>query len=69
MDAAKFRADTERGKKALEDAIGCALEAYQASAWTVESNNMWVLEALGGGFKASTRGCPKRSERKWDRCP
>lgn len=33
------------------------------------AEKLWVLKVLGGGFKASTRGCPKRSDRKWDRCP
>lgn len=48
----QFTEDTKRSKYALEDLIGEEVDAYRAPAWTVNKNNIWVLEILGDlGFK------------------
>jgi polysaccharide deacetylase family protein (PEP-CTERM system associated) len=46
MSREAFRCDTERGKKAIEDACGVSPKAFRAPSFSITSQSMWALDVL-----------------------
>ena len=42
-----FRADTEKAKSLIEDAIGAKVECFRAPGFSITKNNIWAFEVLG----------------------
>lgn len=51
----EFRADTQRGKAAIENAVGIAVSAYRAPTFSITGRSLWALDILAElGFKADS---------------
>ncbi len=46
MTPEEFRADTQRGRKAIEDAGGRRVEGYRAPTFSIVRPSLWALEVL-----------------------
>lgn len=56
MSPAQFRADIDRARKALEDAIGVAVTGYRAPSFSIDLRTPWAHEILaetGYGYSSS----------------
>jgi polysaccharide deacetylase family protein (PEP-CTERM system associated) len=51
MSFSEFREDTERAKRAIEDACGISPRAYRAASYSITKASLWALEILAeAGF-------------------
>jgi polysaccharide deacetylase family protein (PEP-CTERM system associated) len=59
MDAATFRADLVRARKALEDAGGHAVTGYRAPSFSIDTRNLWAFNELAeAGYAYSSSVAP-----------
>jgi polysaccharide deacetylase family protein (PEP-CTERM system associated) len=59
MDAATFRADLVRARKALEDASGQAVTGYRAPSFSIDTRNLWAFNELAeAGYAYSSSVAP-----------
>ena len=42
----RFRADLRRGRRAIEDAAGVALQGYRAPSYSITRDSLWALDIL-----------------------
>lgn len=55
-----FAEDIRRGKKTLEDIIGCEVKGFRAAGFSVKNNTQWVfneIRAAGFSYDSSTFPC------------
>ena len=52
QDPARFREETRRSKRLLEDASGQDVDGYRAASFSIVSSNLWALDVLAEeGFR------------------
>lgn len=63
QEPAEFRQDVERTKKLLEDISGTPVRGYRAASYSVNQNNLWVMDALSeAGYEYSSSIYPIRHD-------
>jgi len=74
MTPDEFRADAQRSKAAIEDAIGERIYGYRATSYSFQKGNLWCLKVLAEeGFTYDSSIFPVYHDRYgipgWDRFP
>ena len=71
MDAAAFRADIARARKALEDAGGIAITGYRAPSFSIDARTPWAHSVLAEeGYTYSSSVAPLRHDHYgWPEAP
>ena len=60
----RFRADVQRARKVIEDAVGAPVEGYRAPSFSITSHSLWALEVLAEeGFRFDSSIFPVRHHR------
>jgi len=63
LDREEFRADTLRGKNAIEQAAGVRVHGYRAPSYSVTSRSLWALDVLAeAGFTYDSSIFPIRHD-------
>ena len=71
LDAARFRADIARARKALEDAGGVAITGYRAPSFSIDARTPWAHHVLAEeGYAYSSSVAPLRHDHYgWPEAP
>jgi polysaccharide deacetylase family protein (PEP-CTERM system associated) len=64
LGTARFRADLQRARAAIEDAVGRNVEGYRAPSYSITERSLWALEILAEeGFRFDSSIFPIRHPR------